>query len=301
MTRIAPLLVLLFGASLTVHCNAETRLTLTLSDSAIMLEGDVSDRPHAEALTRLAAERFPGRSLKSHLTPVAGGDELWKSITHDAISVLEATLAGRLVIEPHSLELVGIVTPDGGDQLQARIEELETAAGDEFSSNWTAHPIASASAIERSCARMFRALGENGIHFRFGTTDVSSSSLAVLDGYVEFAGDCPRTRILITGHTDSWGDEELNQAISEQRAQAVQNYLVDAGVAPDRLTATGKGSSEPIADNATLWGRSRNRRIEMTLEPWRPVSPLKTSGDRRNSGNGLLLASSRNSARPQVR
>ena len=301
MTRIAPLLVLLFGASLTVHCNAETRLTLTLSDSAIMLEGDVSDRPHAEALTRLAAERFPGRSLKSHLTPVAGGDEAWKSITHDAISVLEATLAGRLVIKPNSLDLVGIVTTDGSDQLQARIEELETAAGVEFSSNWTAHPIAGPSAIERNCARMFRALGENGIHFRFGTTDVSPSSLAVLDGYVEFTADCPRARLLITGHTDSWGDEEFNQAISEQRAQAVQKYLVDAGVAPDRLTATGKGSSEPIADNATLWGRSRNRRIEMTLEPWRPVSLPRTSGERRDSGNGQLFASSRDSARQQFR
>ncbi len=114
---------------------------------------------------------------------------------------------------------------------------------------------------------MFRELGHSGIRFCFGTTDLTPSSHAHLDRYVEFAADCPRTRLKITGHTDSWGDEALNQALSEQRAQAVRDYLVAAGVDPARVEAEGRGSAEPLAENDTTWGRSRNRRIELKLVP----------------------------------
>ncbi len=114
---------------------------------------------------------------------------------------------------------------------------------------------------------MFRELGNRGIRFRFGTAELTPASHAELDRYVEFAQDCPGTRIRITGHPDSWGDAALNQALSEQRAQAVRGYLVDAGVEKARLDAEGKGSAEPVADNATTWGRSRNRRIELSLAP----------------------------------
>jgi outer membrane protein OmpA-like peptidoglycan-associated protein len=112
---------------------------------------------------------------------------------------------------------------------------------------------------------MFRSIDTTDIRFLHGTADLRRAAYASLDRFVELAADCPDVRFLVTGHTDTSGDSVLNRRLSEARAGAVRDYLVGAGVAPDRLEAAGRGASEPIADNETAWGRSRNRRIEIDL------------------------------------
>ena len=73
--------------------------------------------------------------------------------------------------------------------------------------------------------------------------------------------------ITLTGYTDSTGPEAYNQRLSERRADAVRDYLVnDLGVRPDHITAIGKGEAEPVASNATREGRAQNRRVEMDVE-----------------------------------
>ena len=67
----------------------------------------------------------------------------------------------------------------------------------------------------------------------------------------------------IEGHTDSLGDDEYNQDLSERRAQSVVDFLTDAGVDPSRLQAVGYGESDPVADNATEAGRRENRRVKI--------------------------------------
>ena len=78
---------------------------------------------------------------------------------------------------------------------------------------------------------------------------------------------CPRTRVLIAGHTDSVGSATYNQALSERRAAAVARELVKNGVAVDRLEVVGFGESRPVATNRTKAGRTRNRRIEFVIRP----------------------------------
>lgn len=72
--------------------------------------------------------------------------------------------------------------------------------------------------------------------------------------------------LVIVGHTDSVGADEMNQKLSLARAEAVRTYLVKQGVAGDRVKAEGAGESQPIADNATAEGRANNRRVEIILE-----------------------------------
>jgi OOP family OmpA-OmpF porin len=73
--------------------------------------------------------------------------------------------------------------------------------------------------------------------------------------------------ITLTGYTDSTGPEAYNQRLSERRADAVRDYLVDdLGVKPDHITAIGKGEVDPVASNATREGRAQNRRVEMDVE-----------------------------------
>lgn len=77
----------------------------------------------------------------------------------------------------------------------------------------------------------------------------------------------PESRMVVEGHTDSQGGVEFNQKLSQQRAQAVRDYLVSRGVAADRITAEGFGPSRNVGDNATAEGRANNRRVEIVVKP----------------------------------
>lgn len=77
----------------------------------------------------------------------------------------------------------------------------------------------------------------------------------------------PKTVVTIVGHTDSRGGAELNNRLSQARAQAVAQELILDGVSPTRITARGAGASQPLATNATLAGRQLNRRVDITVAP----------------------------------
>ena len=89
--------------------------------------------------------------------------------------------------------------------------------------------------------------------------------LAVLDKLADALKREPSTQVTIEGHTDSLGREVVNQTLSVRRADQVVAYLASKSVAYDRLTAVGKGESQPIADNATEAGRTRNRRVDILI------------------------------------
>jgi len=90
-----------------------------------------------------------------------------------------------------------------------------------------------------------------------------------LDALVGPINAHPELLAHILGHTDSIGREGYNMVLSRQRARAVQEYLMAAGVAPLRLSSEGKGEMEPVADNDSPEGRSLNRRGEILLHPAR--------------------------------
>ena len=75
----------------------------------------------------------------------------------------------------------------------------------------------------------------------------------------------PTSKFHIEGHTDSDGKDAMNLKISQDRAAAVKNYLVENGVAADRLTSEGYGETKPIASNKTAKGKAQNRRVEVKL------------------------------------
>lgn len=75
----------------------------------------------------------------------------------------------------------------------------------------------------------------------------------------------PNTRMMVVGHTDSQGVTERNRDLSERRAEAVANFLVDVGVSRSRVTTLGLGEAEPIATNDTDAGRQWNRRVEVAI------------------------------------
>ena len=104
-----------------------------------------------------------------------------------------------------------------------------------------------------------------GIEFDFAKATIRPTSFPVIDEAVKVLQTYPSLRLRISGHTDSVGSEERNKQLSQDRAQAVADYLTEKGVAADRLEVIGRGPDKPVADNDTPAGRQQNRRIEFEV------------------------------------
>ncbi|WP_346837797.1 OmpA family protein [Microbulbifer sp. SAOS-129_SWC] len=103
------------------------------------------------------------------------------------------------------------------------------------------------------------------IEFETDSATVTSQTTPNVDALVTILKDNPAVTVAIEGHTSSEGDAARNQQLSEQRAQVVRQMLIDKGIDGERISATGMGSSKPIADNNTEEGKKKNRRISVRV------------------------------------
>jgi outer membrane protein OmpA-like peptidoglycan-associated protein len=111
---------------------------------------------------------------------------------------------------------------------------------------------------------VFKIAAEN-IFFETGKWTLLAKSFPKLNDVVSILKDNPSFKVQIDGHTDYVGTDEYNQTLSDHRAAAVKAFFVSKGIAENRLSSAGYGESRPVADNKTSAGRSKNRRVEMTL------------------------------------
>ena len=105
-----------------------------------------------------------------------------------------------------------------------------------------------------------------GVNFEFNKATLTRDSGSILEEAYQALVANPDVQVEISGHTDSVGSDEYNQALSLRRAQAVKNWLTQRGVAGNRMKTVGKGEQEPIAGNDTADGRMENRRIEFYVQ-----------------------------------
>ena len=101
--------------------------------------------------------------------------------------------------------------------------------------------------------------------FAFGKADLAPGSQRSLAKLAEFLQKHQKRAVIIEGHTDSTGPEDLNMTLSQQRADAVKSVLVDSGVAGTRIVTRGYGFQYPVAPNDTAVGRQQNRRVELIV------------------------------------
>jgi outer membrane protein OmpA-like peptidoglycan-associated protein len=107
----------------------------------------------------------------------------------------------------------------------------------------------------------------NNIYFDFDKFTIRELSYPELEEVFQYLDLHRNIRILISGHTDNFGSDAYNAALSENRARAVVNYLENRGISPDRMQSKGFGATLPIATNNTTAGRQNNRRIELEIVP----------------------------------
>jgi outer membrane protein OmpA-like peptidoglycan-associated protein len=106
---------------------------------------------------------------------------------------------------------------------------------------------------------------DSGILFDTNKSDLRPASVTEIDKMAAILQKYPDTNVLVEGHTDASGTDAINQPLSERRAQAVANEAIAKGVASNRITTQGYGSTQPIADNNTVEGKQANRRVEIAI------------------------------------
>ncbi|HWR76052.1 MAG TPA: OmpA family protein [Thiobacillus sp.] len=102
-----------------------------------------------------------------------------------------------------------------------------------------------------------------GVNFDFDKAVIRQEDIPKLDRDVATLKTWGDVNVEVAGHTCSIGTDAYNMGLSRRRAEAVRNYLISKGVSADWLTARGYGESQPVASNATLEGRVKNRRVEL--------------------------------------
>jgi len=115
--------------------------------------------------------------------------------------------------------------------------------------------------------------------FDTARANLKSGSLQNLYPLVEYLKNHADTMVKIEGHTDNRGSEDYNINLSQMRAESVKDFLVNNGVAPERITARGMGKDYPVATNSTSAGRQQNRRVEVTItDAPQTMSPASSGG-----------------------
>ncbi len=104
------------------------------------------------------------------------------------------------------------------------------------------------------------------LQFEHNSNEIPNEAFESLNRVVHYASSNPRVGILVEGYTDSHGNYWYNKKLSKFRADIVRNYFAGQGIPLDRIQSLGRGSENPIADNDTIEGRKKNRRVEIKIE-----------------------------------
>ncbi len=171
-------------------------------------------------------------------------------------AVLPARGAMRTEMDGEHLTLSGVVPQQEIGDLIA--DEAQQQVGDDIRVV-SRLVVRAASAVESQIARFLRL---SNVEFLTNSTNFTRRGLKRLQRIANLLKANMYDRFMIAGHTDSRGDAAANMALSEARARAVIQYLIEDGLPGDRFIARGFGETQPIADNGTVEGRQRNRRIE---------------------------------------
>ncbi len=119
--------------------------------------------------------------------------------------------------------------------------------------------------VERTGEGEIMLIAPENITFDTNSSAIKSKFKTSLDSVAKVLNNYPQSNIIISGHTDSSGNDAINDPLSKNRAASVEAYLVGKGVSTSRITSVGYGSRQPIASNSTEDGKAQNRRVEIKI------------------------------------
>ncbi|MCV2883009.1 OmpA family protein [Actibacterium sp. XHP0104] len=242
-------------------------------EGQVDLNGVVPDELTRAATESYAHSRF---GLSNIATGLRQDDTLpdgWPMRVLTGLEGLAEVNYGSVTVRADFIELRGMTGDPEAKARIARLFGLKLGDAQNFNIQVTYLPSLApenqqAQIDPQQCVdRVNAILNEQQIMFEPGSARIDGPSREILDQIADVLRDCPDAEMEIGGHTDSQGREEMNQTLSQQRADAVLNALLARRILTSNLTARGYGEVAPIAENDTEEGREANRRIEFRIAP----------------------------------
>ena len=237
----------------------DARFTVEHRRGHLRLNGHVASAGHERQLLDVADQRFVAAKRSATLSALDSVPAHWQDTTLGLVDTLAATHSADAILTAESLSVRGVALADWGN----RLASLQASLPDSIPMYIDVIESDIQVSVADLCARAMASYQTGPINFEESGTAFRSSALPELERAVALANTCRDSSIEIIGHTDSSGDARMNQRLSLARAQAVADYLAQQGILATRLIPVGIGSAQPIADNATRYGRGLNRRIDI--------------------------------------
>lgn len=241
---------------------------ITSYRGTLSMVGHTRSRAHEQLLLVAAESHFPSHTTRVDFRPLGVAPSWWDGATIHLIALLEGMKSPAAYLTQDALRVQALVTDMTG--AEERLRKLRRALPNSMAIDTQFVAVDASATANKFCELQFAAFQPGSVAFEESETEMRTSAYPVLDRVVALADACREATITITGHTDSTGNEGWNQQLSLARAKAVTTYLNSRGITAERLVAVGAGSSLPIADNASRYGRGKNRRIDIVIRPLRP-------------------------------
>lgn len=243
-------------------------------DGQVSLRGRLSDDRMRTAVDSYARARFGADKVLTATRTDAQLPDGWPVRVLAGLEALSVLHDGTLLVQPDLVSITGTAgVQDAQDQI-SRILSGRLGQGQQFAIKVTYDkkydPKAGMPTPQECVAQVQAALAAHKISFEPGSDTFTPDSGQTLDAVSDILRKCPDAKMEVAGYTDSQGRSEMNQTLSQSRAQAVLQALADRRVLVANLVARGYGEAHPIADNSTDAGREANRRIEITLQSAAP-------------------------------
>ncbi|GLQ35918.1 membrane protein [Amylibacter marinus] len=255
-------------------------------EGQVQLRGRISSVPARNSVQAFAKALFGSENVYAQTRIDENLPDGWPLRVLGGLEALAELHHGTLIVQPETIQISGTGDSPSTKGAMSRILSVRVGTKDNFK--------LSVDYDERLAKRdtpptpqecetqIAEILAKSKIEFDPGRVDIKADSLAVVDQIAKVLRLCPTAEFEIQGHTDNSGSEELNQTLSQSRADAVLSALLTRRVLTSRMIARGYGPSQPITDNASEASRAQNRRISFALiTPVEPANPalLDASAD----------------------
>lgn len=225
----------------------------------IIVEGVVPNEQSKQAILAKTRTIYPQDQVidKIQVRPVSAPNGWSESVTNVITPDLKKVSQGKLSVRGTQVDLSGkILNPDEIQSMTATFQSLIQAPY-RFSAQLGVN--------HAEQAVIDNALKNRIIEFESGSAVLLPAGTQILDEMVIALNKVQGKNVKIIGHTDSQGNPANNKELSQQRAEAVKQYLISKSIVATRLSTEGLGADKPVADNATAEGRKKNRRIEFEV------------------------------------
>lgn len=242
------------------------RFVAARTPEAIRIDGHVASQAQRQAILDAAKRGFGTREIVDNLVYASGAPDGFIGAAMVSLNAVSRLGGGKSELSDTTISISGdaYYPTAKGAVADAVLEAMPDGFNVALAINLRqpAQPVAPL----RCRDLLQRALSVGRIEFDGGRAEVSPHSFGPLDRVAATFERCRETTIEVGAHTDSDGSTDQNLELSRARADAIVEYLVDAGVKRERLAAVGYGEANPIADNDTAEGKAANRRIEFVLQ-----------------------------------